>query len=267
LQEVLLHTKAAFDKAAQNYDEEENANPILVWMRGLVRDIYLRNFKPGDRLLELNAGTGADALFLAGKGIEVFATDISENMIEIIKSRANSEKAGDMIKAYVCPFDKIGEIETGNFDGVISNFGGLNCINDFGMLSVDLNHKLKTGGKFIAVVMNKFCPWEIFYYMIKFNFKNAFRRFHKAGVDANIYGENVRTYYFTPRAFAEEFSKYFKVRKIRSLGLYTPPPYLIEVYHKLKPIVRFFMVIDKVIKGVFPFNLFGDHFMIVMEKR
>jgi methylase of polypeptide subunit release factors len=52
-------------------------NPILVWMRGLVRDIYLRNFKRGDRLLELNAGTGADAVFLAGRGIEVFATDIS----------------------------------------------------------------------------------------------------------------------------------------------------------------------------------------------
>jgi hypothetical protein len=47
-----------------------------------------------------------------------------------------------MIEAHVCPFDKIG-IETANFDGVISNFGGLNCINDFGMLGIDLNHKLK----------------------------------------------------------------------------------------------------------------------------
>jgi ubiquinone/menaquinone biosynthesis C-methylase UbiE len=267
LQEVLSHTKKAFNKAAPNYDEEERVNPILGWMRGVVRGIYLRSFKAGDRLLELNAGTGLDAMFLAGKGIEVLATDLSENMISIIESKARIEKAENMIKACVCPFDRIGEIESGNFDGVISNFGGLNCINDFDKLSSDLSDKLIAGGKFVAVVMNKFCPWEIFYYMMKFMFKNAFRRFHEAGVDANLHGEKVRTYYFTPGAFAAGFSKHFKVRRIYALGLYTPPPYLVAIYRKLRPVAKLLMAIDNVIKGVFPFNRFGDHFIIVMEKK
>jgi len=267
LQDVLSHTKAAFSKAASSYDEEERTNPILGWMRAVVRGIYLRSFKTGDRLLELNAGTGMDAIFLAGKGIRVLATDLSENMIEIIKSKARIEKAEDMVEAHVCSFDNIGEIETSDFDGVISNFGGLNCMNDFEKLSTDLSDKVRAGGKFIAVVMNKFCPWEIFYYMIKFMFKNAFRRFHKAGVDAVIHGENVRTFYFTPGAFAAEFSKYFKLKRVYTLGLYTPPPYLKGMYRKLKPVVKFFMVIDSVIKDVFPFNRFGDHFIVVMEKK
>jgi SAM-dependent methyltransferase len=235
-------------------------------MRGIVHEIYLENFKSGDKLLELNAGTGTDALFLSGQGIYVLVTDISENMIDTIREKVRKEKADKFVSAKLCPFDEIGEIEENNFDGVISNFGGLNCINKFNKLTDDLSTKTKKGGKFIAVVMNRYCPWEIFYYSIRFDFKNVFRRLKKNGIDAVLGNGIVRTYYFTPARFAGFFEKQFKVRKIYTLGLYTPPPFLIGIYRRFKLLVKSLMKADELLKGVFPFNRFGDHFIIILEK-
>lgn len=266
MQNTLQHTKQAFDSAAPSYDEEESRNEILIWMREIVHGIYLQNFNSGDKLLELNAGTGTDALFLAEHEIHVLATDISENMISAINEKVKIQNAEKYVSAKLCPFDKIGEIKENNFDGVVSNFGGLNCINNFDKLRDDLSKKIKQGGKLIAVVMNRTCPWEIFYYLIRFNFKNVFRRSKKEGIDAALGNGLVRTYYFTPSKFALFFKKQFNVRKIYTLGLFTPPPFLIGIYRRFKPLVKLLMKLDELLKGVFPFNRFGDHFIIIFEK-
>jgi ubiquinone/menaquinone biosynthesis C-methylase UbiE len=266
LQNTSEHIKQAFDSAAPSYDEDESRNEILIWMRGIVQGIYLENFKSGDKLLELNAGTGTDALFLAEHEIHVLATDISENMIGTIREKIKKQNAEKYVSGKLCPFDEIGEIEENNFDGVVSNLGGLNCINEFDKLSNDLSSKIKQGGKFIAVVMNRYCPWEIFYYLIRFDFKNVFRRLKKDGIDATLGNGLVRTYYFTPSQFTRFFKRKFKVRKIYTLGLHTPPPFLIGIYRRFKLLVKLLMKTDELLKGVFPFSRFGDHFIIILEK-
>lgn len=266
LQNSLQHTKEAFETAALTYDEAESRNEILKWMRGIVQEIYLQNFKAGDKLLELNAGTGTDALFLAGHGIHVLATDISENMINTIENKVKMQNAENMVEARPCSFDKIEQIKESGFDGAMSNFGGLNCINKFDKLEDDLSSKIKQGGKFIAVVMNKTCPWEIFYYSLCFDFKNVFRRSKEEGIEAALDNELVRTYYFTPAQFGGFFSRQFKVKKIYTLGLFTPPPFLIGIYRRFKPLVKLFMKTDELLKGIFPFNRLGDHFIIIFEK-
>lgn len=273
----LQQTVKAFDKIAADYDLTENQNEILKWMRGIVHKIYLQNFKSEDNLLELNCGTGEDAIFLAGSGRKVFATDISEKMIEILNAKCRMQKAEGSIISKVASFDEINTIEQNNFDGVISNFGGLNCINEFDKLSKDLSVKLKSKGLFIAVVMSTVCPWEIFYYMVKLDFKNAFRRFKKEGIQAKLnsccrelatgMGEKVLTFYFSPKVFAKQFSQWFSVEKIYSLGYFTPPPFMIGLYRRFKPIVKLFMKLDEALMKYFPFNRFGDHFIIVMKKK
>jgi SAM-dependent methyltransferase len=239
-------------------------------MRGIVHEVYLGNFKAGDELLELNAGTGTDALFLASRGIKVLATDISDKMVGIIKEKiihlGRSKTAENITGTEVCSFDEINSINKNNFNGIISNFGGLNCIDDFNKLSIDLSQKLKSGGIFIAVVMNSLCPWEIFYYSTRFDFKNVFRRTKPEGVDAALGNEKVRTYYFTPSQFSGYFEKQFKVKKIYTLGLFTPPPFLIGIYNRFKPLVKLFMKTDETLKGIFPLNRVGDHFIIIMQK-
>lgn len=236
-------------------------------MRFLVQKTCLKYFPPGSRILELNAGTGVDAVFLADHGMSVHATDISDEMIGIIQAKVKSGHLETKITAQALSFGEINSVTGSTFDAVFSNFGGLNCINDFSKLSDDLSSKLKPGGLFIAVVMNKFCSWEIFYYLLRFDHKNAFRRFRKNGIMAELNGEKVKTYYFFPGEFVDAFSGNFEKVKISALAFKTPPPYLKGIYMRFKPIVKFFMLLDEFIMNIYPFNRLGDHFMIVVKKR
>ncbi len=235
-------------------------------MRGLVHRVYLRYIPAGSNILELNAGTGVDAVFLADNGYSVMATDISDVMISEIQAKIKSEKA-KKIEARTLSFNEIDTIPDNNFDAVVSNFGGLNCINDFNKLSGDLSAKLKPNGLFIAVVMNKICPWEIFYYIVTLKFSEAFRRFRKKGIMADLNGEKVITYYFTPGEFTAAFSRNFTKVKLFSLGMKTPPPYLLGIYNRLRPIVKLWMKLDEIFMALPIINKLGDHFIIVMKKK
>lgn len=236
-------------------------------MRSLVHKTCLQYLKEGDNILELNAGTGVDAVFLAGHGMNIHATDISVEMVKVIRSKIGSGDLNEKVTTEVLSFDEINKVTRGPFEGVFSNFGGLNCINNFSKLSADLSSKLKPRGLFIAVVMNKFCPWEIFYYLLRFDPKNAFRRFNKNGIMAELNGEKVKTFYYSPAEFGKKFTQQFEILKIKTLAYYTPPPYLTGLYMRFKPIVKLLMLLDEVVMGIFPFNRLGDHFLIVMKKR
>ncbi|MEO8211424.1 MAG: methyltransferase domain-containing protein [bacterium] len=267
MEDYLIHTKESFNKIADSFDEEDHSNAILQWMRKTVYEIYFLYFKKGDKLIELNAGTGIDAVYLASNGIKVFATDISDEMIGKLKVKISNENLNGMIEAENFSFDDIQNITDKNFDGAVSNFGGLNCINNFENLSESLAGRIKPGGIFIASVMNSFCPWEIFYFLMKLDHKNAFRRFHKEGIDANLSEFKVKSFYFSPKEFARQFQNDFEIEKIYTLGLFTPPPYLYGIYNKAKPIVKIFMKLDNFTKGIFPFNKSGDHFVIVLKRK
>jgi ubiquinone/menaquinone biosynthesis C-methylase UbiE len=266
MEEYLELTKTAFDKASVTYDIQDYQNQILVWMRSVVYSVYGKFIKKGDFILELNSGTGIDAAYLAKKGINVYATDISDKMINSVKQKAEKDNLNELLCAEVRPFDKICEINRNDFNSAISNFGGLNCINDFKTLSIDLHSKIKPGGYFIAAVMNTFCPWELLYYSLKFQFSTAFRRLRKNGIDANLENTKVKTFYFTPHKFSRQFKNEFKLVKIYTLGLFTPPPYLSNIYKYFSPVVRLLMKVDTLLKGVFPFYLLGDHFITVMKR-
>jgi SAM-dependent methyltransferase len=265
--DYIHHTRAAFDSAAETFDKDDLGNPILAWMRNVVHKVYLENFSPGSKLLELNAGTGIDAAYLCSRGMNVLATDISPKMLAELNRKIEKYSLEGKLRSMLKPFDCIDEIGEGEFDGAVSNFGGLNCIPGFTKLSADLSKKLKPGGKFIAVVINKLCPWEIFYYLLRLQWNTAFRRLTKDGIDANLNGEKIRTFYFTPKEFSKHFANDFAVEKIYSHGLFTPPPYLVGVYNKLKPLVKILMKMDELTCRLFPFNRFGDHFIIIMSRK
>ncbi len=267
MEDYLIHTKDSFNKISDSFDEEDKENAILQWMRNSVYEIYLSYFKKGDKLLELNAGTGIDAVYLASKGIKVFATDISEEMLGKLNDKIVKKNLQNLIRTENLSFDEIDKISNRNFDGAISNFGGLNCINDFEKLSGSLGERIKPGGRFIAVVMNSFCPWEIIYYLLKLDPSNAFRRFNNEGIEAGLSEFKIKSFYFSPVEFADRFGKYFETEKIYSHGLFTPSPYMFGIYNRAAYFVKSLMKIDDLSKGVFPFNRFGDHFVIVLKRR
>ena len=70
----------AFSKQAVHYDQDDAINPILLAWRRQVYDHVEQFLRPHSHLLELNAGTGIDALHFLGQGHRVHCTDLSDGM-------------------------------------------------------------------------------------------------------------------------------------------------------------------------------------------
>src|SRR5579864_3034344 len=78
---------AAFDQIAVEYDELFTDSLIGRAQRDAVWKVLTRTFKSNHNILELNCGTGVDAIFLGGKGVSIFACDASQQMIAIAEQR------------------------------------------------------------------------------------------------------------------------------------------------------------------------------------
>ena len=63
--EVYNQALLAFSSLAASYDDLFTRSTIGRAQRNVVWDVLLNAFEPGTRILELNCGTGEDALFLA----------------------------------------------------------------------------------------------------------------------------------------------------------------------------------------------------------
>ena len=86
----------AFGKQSVVFDELYSGNTIIQYKRERVRS-HLYDFLPPDaNILELNAGTGEDAIWFAKQGHTVHATDISEGMQTVLKSKISMGGMGGM---------------------------------------------------------------------------------------------------------------------------------------------------------------------------
>src|SRR6478735_6450842 len=87
-----MQQTAPFDGMAADYDRSFTASSIGQRMRAVVWHRLATAFRSGERVLELNCGTGEDAVHLGSRGVRVLATDTSELMIE--KARIKVAAAG-----------------------------------------------------------------------------------------------------------------------------------------------------------------------------
>ena len=92
----------AFSRTAAKYDALVDDNPHLTRLRGKVYAHVRRHVEPGARILELNAGTGIDAVALAQHGYKIHATDISPVMLE--RARNKVEQFGLQLQGHVADF-------------------------------------------------------------------------------------------------------------------------------------------------------------------
>lgn len=262
----------AFDSIAPSYDEDFSFSNIGKLQRKRVHH-FLEKVLPGNQtleILEINCGTGEDALWFAQKGHHVIATDASEGMIKRANSKFSRRDAfGTNSKFRICAFDKLNEeFSNKKFDVIFSNFGGLNCIDDVKLkkLSADLFSLLKPGGKFIAVIMGRKCLWEQFYFLLKLNFKKAFRRLSKNGVDAALGSQIQRTFYYSPGEFKKITETEFRVQVRKPIGIIIPPSYLESFFRNKTRLLKILNFKESFLSFSFLSN-FADHYFIVLQPR
>lgn len=254
----------AFTKQSEIYDEYESSNKILHWMRQQVYEVALKYLKTGDRILELNSGTGTDAVFFAKKGFEVVATDLSDGMIEKIQIKVISENLSDKISVRQCSFTELEKLYPQKFDFIFSNFGGLNCVDDLGKVTKHFPNLLNNGGRIMFVIMPPFCPWEIVQ-ILRGKIKFALRRFNKSGAKSNVEGIQFRTFYFSADHFRKSLGSGFRIIHKQGLAVFTPIPQMENFQMRFPGVLKLLNRIDEKLSQYFPFNLIGDHLILVAE--
>ncbi len=259
--------KADFDKAAQNYDTTFTNSVIGKLQRDLVYHQFSKviNEHLPKTILEINCGTGEDALWLAEQKIEVIATDISSTMIAIAKNKSNLENL-TFLQSNINQITS--DFSTKNFDLIFSNFGGLNCLSlsELTVFFKNASQILSAKGHLVLVIMPKCTLWEKLYFLLKLDVKSAFRRKKEFAI-ANVDGQKVTTYYYNPKDIVNLANANFVVKQIKPIGFFVPPSYL-ESFFKNKPKwIGFLNSLEQRIKNLSWLSKYADHYIIVLEKK
>lgn len=258
--------KEAFTRQSEIFNEYEDKNQILKWMRSVTREHVLKHLKKGDRILELNAGTGLDATYFAGKGYRIHCTDISEGMLGKLAAKVDSLKLNNLVTHQLLSFTELDKLEVKQFDYIFSNFGGLNCTDDLSNVFQYFSQLLTPQGKVTLVIIPPVCPWELAL-MFKGNFKTAFRRLRTGGVMANVEGINFKTNYFSVSDTIKSLGADFRAIEIQGLASISPPPYMINFPVRFPRLYRGLTSLDKMVSHVYPFNRWADHFILTAEYK
>ena len=83
----------------------------------------------------------------------------------------------------------------------------------------------------------------------------------------SVGGMDIPAYYYYPWEFADIFKPYFEVKKEVALPAIIPPPYLNDLYVKLRSKLKFLEQADNALASVFPFNKLGDQTLCVFRRN
>ncbi len=211
----------AFSLTAEKYDSFALDHPHRSRLRGKVYRHLARFVPPGARILELNAGTGTDAGYLAQHGYTVHATDIAPGMLARLKDKIERLGLSERLTFQECSFTNLGAVEGAPYDAVFSDLGGLNCIPDLAPVIQSLPKVLRPGGIVTWVLMPPVCLWEMGM-AFSGQFGLAFRRLAPHGTRAHLEGRYFKVYYFTPQKVKAWFGKQYQVLALEGLSVITP---------------------------------------------
>jgi SAM-dependent methyltransferase len=273
----------AFDPLALTYDRDFTASPIARYLRGRVHARLIRHFRAGDHVLELGCGTGEDALFLAGRGIYVTATDASERMLAVAQAKAANQplihfekldlrylpgRAG-LTNLWFAPAPTNGDFpdEPRHYEGVFANFGVLNCLDDWRPLAAWLADRLKPGATAAFGVMSSLCLWEIVWHGLHGNIKTAARRLRQSTIfQPDTEAEAIVIRYPTVRRLRHDFAPHFRQSHVEPLGMFLPPSDVYGVIEKRLRLLSALTWLENHSASLSVLASFADHYWIEFER-
>jgi len=264
----LADTQRAFDEVAAGYDGSLGNNTLVQAVRARTLAAVTRSVAPGAALLDLGCGTGLDAVALGRQGYRVTAIDWSANMVRQTRDRAAQAGNNGIVAVNQIGIHELGRLPAGTFDGAYSNLGAMNCVPDLGAAAASIAQRLRPGGALIASVIGRVCPWELAIFARKRDWRRVAARRSRGAVPVPLAGRTVWTRYYSPSEFRSTFAAAgFRLRSLRSLGLLVPPPYAIDFADRHPQLVARLQVIEDRVAGWPALRRWGDHFLVVMERR
>jgi SAM-dependent methyltransferase len=257
----------AFGAIAETYDALFSNSLIGRRQRGLVWREAERAFRPGQRVLEINCGTGIDALRLSGLGLKVVACDSAPEMIAAARQRLGASVHAPDIDLRCVPTEAIGQLEAGEpYDGVFSNFSGLNCLADLRPVARDLARLVRPGGKAVFCLFGKFCAWEVVWHLSGGEWRKAFRRLGDRSIPATISGSTVNVRYPSVRSLERSFRPHFRLERWVGVGVALPPSYVEPLAVRFPALVRLAAAADPWLGGCPGFRSLADHMTLTFRR-
>lgn len=254
----------AFSRTAEKYDAFAVDHPNQTRMRNKVY-AHIQRFVPaGSRILELNCGTGTDAVALAQRGYKVHATDIAPGMLERLQSKVIQNNLGNQISYQQCSFTELDQVQGAPFDAVFSNLGGLNCISDLSPVITQLPIVLRPNGLITWVLMPPVCLWEMAE-IFRGHPRLAFRRFTRNGTRAHLEGLYFTVYYFTPKRVLKRFGDEYDCLAIEGLSVLTPTAESKSFAKRFRRLYRTLSWLDDRLAPRPPWHGWGDFFIITLR--
>ena len=265
----------AFSRKSLVYDTFGENHANMARMRQKFYDHITAVMPSGGRLLEINAGTGQDAVELAARGFRVHATDFAPGMVAAIREKIarsaipgspavlSGPDLGERLTVEALSFTDLDRLTLGPFDGLYSNSGGLNCIADLTVVTRQLPRLLRPGARVTWVIMPRICPWELA--VIPKDPRVGTRRLRPGGILAHVEGVHFMTYYFSARTVRRAFGPRFRPVRQEGLSVFTPTAdnktFAVNHPRLFGRLAR----LDDALAPHPPFNGWGDFFILTME--
>ena len=257
---------SAFDEVAGAYDSQFTATAIGAMMRRAVWRRCAARFPPGSRVLEMNCGTGEDALWLARRGVNVVATDISPAMLQVAESKFAAEPSPGLARFRRLAWEELETFDEGPFDGpfdgMLSNFGGLNCVSDLRPPARALAAKLRPGAVAVLCIMGPLVPWEWVWFFAHGKPAAALRRLKRAGAEWSGIAVRYPSIAQTRRAFAPEF----RMLRVSAVGALLPPPYTENRAGGFPRLIASLDRAERRLETVWPLPQLADHYLMELER-
>ncbi|MBS1509611.1 MAG: class I SAM-dependent methyltransferase [Bacteroidetes bacterium] len=258
----------AFSKQSAIFDTLYGSDSIIAYKRQRVRQHLQQYLQPGSHVLELNCGTGEDAIWLAQQGHTVHATDIAPGMLEQLQQKINTTSIQHLISTECISFTNLQQVQQQKlYNHIFSNFAGLNCTGELNKVLQSFHSLLEPGGIVTLVVLPSFCLWETLL-LVKGKTKTAFRRFFSSkGVKANVENTSFTCWYYNPSYIIKTLQPEFKVLSIEGLCTIVPPSYMEGFAEKHPRLYRFLQKREDNWKQRWPWKYIGDYYIISLQKQ
>jgi ubiquinone/menaquinone biosynthesis C-methylase UbiE len=205
---------SAFDSIAASYGGLWSDTAIGTAQRSAVWTHIDSLFNPGDSVLDLGCGIGDDALHLDSRGVQVYAIDASREMVAIARSRG--------VNAHCATAESLSSLK-GEFDGVLSNFGVLNCVHDLASVARELHRLVIPGGMLAICIIGPFCLWETAHFLLHGRATRAFRRSRRSKVLTSF---GFEIHYPSAARLKQDLSDGFELIGWYGIGVCVPPSYI-----------------------------------------
>ncbi len=257
-----------FSSVAAGYEKNVLQSDANRHMRSIVYKTLEKLITPGFRVLDIGAGTGKDAIWLARHGARVLATDVARGMLQEAAENIKNSSLEDDVQVRRLAVEDLESLlpeHSKKYDLVLANFGVLNICGypeQWGPLIARL---LKPGGLLVATVMNRWCLWELVAGVLCLKPSFAFRRWR--GRAASVGGHPLNVVCYSPAQFRHRLADLFELKQLTGLCAVAPPPSQGFIYKNMPWLGHWLRKIDVLGGRSWFFRVIGDHYLVVMQKR